>query len=177
MPGDGLRRKYWRPLPRCPFSRLRFDMVPCRVAAALAIGLVGVSWVAWRATRPVDRPLMRLNVDLGPDALAGQFTTTAISADGVRLVFPIKNPNGKQMLATRLLGEAMPSLLSETENGRDPFFSPDGHWIGFLAEGKLKKIPVQGGAPVTLCEAALMTPAGFKLAVSPPPSDYRRPHC
>ena len=97
--------------------------------------------------------LMRLSVDLGPDAVAGQFTTTAISPDGARLVFPVKSPDGKQMLATRLLDETKPTLLSGTENGRDPFFSPDGKWIGFFADGKMKKISVQGGAPVVLCDA------------------------
>jgi len=57
------------------------------------------------------------------------------------------------MLATRLLSENKPTLLSGTENGRDPFFSPDGQWIGFFADGKMKKISVQGGAAVTLCDA------------------------
>jgi Tol biopolymer transport system component len=128
-------------------SRLRW------AAAALAVGLgiTAVGW--WRATRPVDHPLMRLSVDLGPDAVAGQFTTTAISPDGVRLVFPAKSSDGKPMLATRLLAETKPTLLSGTENGRDPFFSPDGKWIGFFADGKMKKISVQGGAPVVLCDA------------------------
>jgi serine/threonine-protein kinase len=96
---------------------------------------------------------MRLSVDLGPDAIAGQFSTAAISPDGSRLVFPSKNPDGKQMLATRLLDDTKPAMLSGTENGRDPFFSPDGKWIGFFADGKMKKISVQGGAPVVLCDA------------------------
>jgi len=38
------------------------------------------------------------------------------------------------------------SLLSGTEGARDPFFSPDGQWIAFFADGKLKKISSQGGA-------------------------------
>ena len=119
------------------------------VTAAFIIAALG--W--WRATRPVDRPLMRLSVDLGPDAIAGQFTTVVISPDGTRLVFPVKSPDGKQILATRLLDETKPALLSGTENGRDPFFSPDGKWIGFFVDGKMKKISVQGGAPVVLCDA------------------------
>ena len=57
------------------------------------------------------------------------------------------------MLATRLLGETKPVLLSGTDSGRDPFFSPDGQWIGFFADGRMKKISVQGGAPVVLCDA------------------------
>jgi Tol biopolymer transport system component len=123
------------------------------VAAVLAIIAIvsGAGW--WRATRPIDHPLMRLDVDLGPGAIAGQFTTTAISPDGTRLVFPFKNPDGKQVLATRLLGETVTAALSGTENGRDPFFSPDGKWIGFFADGKMKKISSQGGAPIVLCEA------------------------
>jgi serine/threonine-protein kinase len=122
--------------------------------AALAAALVIALWAPWRSNKPVDRPLMRLNVDLGPDALAGQFTTAVISPDGTRLVFPAKSPEGKQMLATRLLSEAKPTLLSGAENGRDPFFSPDGKWIGFFADGKMKKISVQGGAPLVLCDAS-----------------------
>jgi serine/threonine-protein kinase len=123
------------------------------VASALALALILVGALLWRATRAADRPLIRLEVNLGPEAIAGQFTTAVISPDGSRLVFPIKSSNGKQMLATRLLSEAKPALLSGTDNGRDPFFSPDGKWVGFFADGKMRKISVQGGAPVVLCDA------------------------
>ncbi|MDP3859720.1 MAG: hypothetical protein Q8Q73_18325, partial [Stagnimonas sp.] len=43
--------------------------------------------------------------------------------------------------------------LAGTEGARDPFFSPDGKWIAFFADNKLKKIATQGGAAVTLCDA------------------------
>jgi serine/threonine-protein kinase len=117
------------------------------LAATMAVG-----W--WRAMRPVDRPLIRLNVDLGPDAMVGLNTTVAISPDGTRIVFPARGPGGKQQLATRLLDQAQATLLASTDNGSDPFFSHDGQWIGFFAAGQLKKISVQGGAPVTLCTAS-----------------------
>jgi len=134
----------------------RRRVAPWVLASALGLALVVIGALFWRATRSVERrlqPLVRLDVDLGSDAVTGKFTTTAISPDGARLAFPIKSPDGKQMLATRLLDETKPALLSGTENGRDPFFSPDGKWIGFFAEGKMKKISVQGGAPVVLCDA------------------------
>jgi Tol biopolymer transport system component/predicted Ser/Thr protein kinase len=121
--------------------------------AVLAVAAIILAGGLWRASRSVDRPLMRLDVDLGPDAVAGQFTTAAISPDGARLVFVATGSDGKQMLATRLLSEAKPVLLTGTENGSDPFFSPDGKWIGFFADGKMKKISVQGGAPIVLCDA------------------------
>ena len=121
--------------------------VPTVIAAAAL-------WAAWRAGKDVGSyPLTRLSVDLGPDALTGLNLTAAISPDGRRLVFPVRAPDGKQQLATRLLDQAQTTLLPGTDNGHDPFFSPDSQWLGFFADGKLQKTSVQGGAPVTLCDA------------------------
>jgi serine/threonine-protein kinase len=135
-----------------PASVLR-SRAPWIAAAALAIIAVATSWIAWRATRPVHHPLTRFSVDLGPDALPGVNLTAAISPDGRRLVFAARGPDSKPRLATRLLDQAKATLLPGTENGSDPFFSADGQWIGFAAGGQLKKISVQGGAPVTLLSA------------------------
>jgi predicted Ser/Thr protein kinase len=131
------------------------SILPWAAAAVLAIIAAVASWVAWRATRPVEHPLMRLSVDLGPDAVAGAQTTLAISPDGMRIVYPARVAGGKQMLVTRLLDQPGAVPLVGTENGADPFFSPDGQWVGFFANAKLKKVPVQGGAPSTLCDAPI----------------------
>jgi serine/threonine-protein kinase len=48
--------------------------------------------------------------------------------------------------------------LKGTEGARAPFFSPDGRWLGFFADGRLKKIAVAGGSAVTLADAP--SPAG-----------------
>ncbi len=130
------------------------NKVPWVVAAvmAFALGAAGFGW--WRSTRPVDRSLIRLSVDLGPDAVAGAHTTAILSPDGTRIVFPTRGSYGVFQLATRTLDQPRATPMSGTEGGSDAFFSPDGQWIGFFAEGKLKKAPVQGGAPVTLCDAA-----------------------
>jgi hypothetical protein len=141
-------------LTAAPTPPPRRTTLPWTIAAAVVALIAAVAlWALWRATRPVDHPLTRLSVDLGPDAMTGLSLTVAISPDGRRLVFPARGPDGKQQLATRLLDQAKISLLPGTENGRDPFFSPDSQWVGFFADGKLKKISVQGGAPVILCSA------------------------
>ncbi|MSV34782.1 MAG: serine/threonine-protein kinase [Bryobacterales bacterium] len=134
-------------------SPSRFGRLTGIAAAVLAIGLVWLSWVAWRATRPVEQPLTRFSVDLGPEAVAGRRITAAISPDGRRLAFVARGAGGKEQLATRLLDQANPTFLAGTENASDPFFSPDSQWIGFFADGKMKKIPVAGGAALTLCDA------------------------
>ena len=136
-------------------SEARSNKVAWVVAGVLglvALSAAGFGW--WRSTRPLDRPLIRLSVDLGPDAVAGFRTTAVLSPDGTRIVFPIRGSNGVPQLATRTLDQPKATAMSGTEGGSDAFFSPDGQWIGFFAGGKLKKVAVQGGAPVTLCDAA-----------------------
>src|SRR5215469_16624759 len=136
--------------------------------SVLSWAIAGVSMLAlavtgaalWRATRPVDHPLIRFNVDLGPEAMPGLNLTAAISPDGRRLVYPVRGPNGKQLLATRLLDQAQITLLPGTENGSDPFFSPDSQWIAFFAGQILKKISVLGGAPETVVTGQNIPPGG-----------------
>ena len=43
--------------------------------------------------------------------------------------------------------------LAGTEDASFPFWSPTGELLGFFAQGKLKKIALSGGLPMTLCEA------------------------
>jgi Tol biopolymer transport system component len=138
--------------PAAPSVRAGFKL-PWAVAAVATISTLALGVVHWRPTHPAERPLMRFSVDLGPEAVEGPHITAAISSGGTRLAFVARGPGGKEQLATRLLDQAKATLLPGTENAVDPFFSPDGQWIGFFADGKMKKISVQGGAAVTLCDA------------------------
>ena len=64
-----------------------------------------------------------------------------------------RGPDKIYRLYIRPLDQLQATMLSGTEGARNPFFSPDGQWIAFFTGGKLKKISVQGGAVVTLCDA------------------------
>ena len=124
--------------------------------AVLVIGLAAggaLGW--WRVARQHAQPFMRLTVDLGSGmTVAGQGIHLALSPDGTRLVVSVRGADGMIRLATRLLNQSQFVPLSGTEDAGSPFFSPDGQWIAFFANGKLRKIPVQGGTPVTLSEAS-----------------------
>jgi serine/threonine-protein kinase len=122
-------------------------------SAALTIALAMTGTALWRSTRPVQHPLVRLSVDLGPQAIEGLNSRVAISPDGQRIVFAARGLDGKQQLASRLLDQAESELLPGTQDGSDPFFSPDGQWIGFFSSSQLKKVPVRGGAPIILSAA------------------------
>jgi serine/threonine-protein kinase len=56
-------------------------------------------------------------------------------------------------LFTRRLDQPTATELQETQGAFAPFFSPDGQWVAFFAPGKLKKISVEGGAAIALCDA------------------------
>jgi len=88
-----------------------------------------------------------------------------LSPDGTHLAFVAADSNKKRQIYVRALDQLQAAALSGTENADDPFFSPDGQWFGFFADGKLKKILVQGGLPITLCDATMIEEeAGAKTA-------------
>src|SRR5262245_26317802 len=76
----------------------------------------------------------------------------AISPDGRRVTIVIDN-EGVNRLWLYSFDQAAPTLLVGAERVWMPFWSPDGRNVGFFAQGKLKRIDVSGGAPVTLCDA------------------------
>jgi serine/threonine-protein kinase len=119
---------------------------------ALAALTAGIGW--WRAALPVDRPLLNMSVDLGPEAVAGQRDSFALSPDGTKLLYHERAGEGPAFLAVRDLAQSKGAVLSRTAGAVQPFFSPDGQWIAFFADGKLKKMPLAGGAPISLCPAA-----------------------
>jgi Tol biopolymer transport system component len=123
------------------------------VAALLGVTTITLGVALWRSAHSVDRPLLRLNVDLGTDSAPSRYMSAVISPDGTRLVYFVKGSDGNSRLATRLLDQPKATILAGTEGAEWPFFSPNGRWIGFFADRKMKKISVQGGAPVTLCDA------------------------
>jgi serine/threonine-protein kinase len=117
------------------------------VALAFAIGFV-------RRAPKQPQPL-RLIADIGADANLDVRTGAAMafSPDGTYLAFVAADSNQKRQIYVRTMDQVQARVLSGTEDARNPFFSPDGQWLGFFAVGKLKKILVQGGAAVTLCDA------------------------
>ena len=122
------------------------------IAAGLAIAVAALAALLWRGGPATLRPWMHFSAALGPNAIPGTYITVAISHDGTRIVFPVRTDQGTQ-LATRLMDQSKAMVLAGTESGEQPFFSPDDEWIGFFADGKMKKIAVSGGAPFIICDA------------------------
>jgi len=79
--------------------------------------------------------------------------TLALSPDG-RMLAILLTRDGHEALYLRKLDSPDITLVAGTEGASTPFFSPDGQWIGFFADNKLKKVSISGGTPLTLCEAS-----------------------
>jgi len=83
-------------------------------------------------------------------------TVMAISSDGKFVVYSAieenPGPQAKPQLFLRRMDQSEAKPITGTEGGISPFLSPDGRWVGFWARGfKLKKVPIEGGVPTTLC--------------------------
>jgi eukaryotic-like serine/threonine-protein kinase len=76
----------------------------------------------------------------------------ALSPDGTQFVYSA-TVGGHQQFHLRSMGSLESKPIPGTEAANiNPFFSPDGQWLGFAAGGALKKISISGGEPVTLCD-------------------------
>jgi Tol biopolymer transport system component/predicted Ser/Thr protein kinase len=153
------------PMQATPVGRRH--ALPWALASALALALLIASTLLYHATRPTPpRPLIRLNVEIAPDtplarSSVGGGGMLALSPDGTRLALTLRAADGKVHLYTRLLNQSQATPLAGTDNASSPFFSPDSDWIGFFVDGKLKKISVEGGAAVTLCDATTLRGASW----------------
>jgi serine/threonine-protein kinase len=77
----------------------------------------------------------------------------ALSPDGTLLAYAARQ-GGTQQLYLRAMNSLEAKPIQGTEGAINPFFSPDGQWLGFFAGAKLKKISVSGGPALSLGEAA-----------------------
>jgi Tol biopolymer transport system component len=136
-------------------SRSRLSLVVAVVAVAMTLTASALGWIAWRATRPPDSPLMEFRAELGQDTSVVLVSggSLALSPDGKLLALVVRGADGQTRLGTRRIAQSQITVLAGTEGARGPFFSRDGRWIAFSTAGQLNKISPQGGAPVKLSDS------------------------
>jgi Tol biopolymer transport system component len=137
--------------PRAATTRL----LPWLVAAALAIGLAAALFALSRESRSGDARSVELALPLPPSRTLDQSNgpSFAISPDGLRIAFVTMGAAaGSGDLYIRDLDKPDAVALEGAGPAAAPFFSPDGQWIGYFGEGKLKKISIRGGTPIVLAD-------------------------
>lgn len=107
---------------------------------------------------PTAQPT-QFQVDLGALQVVWQTTGSrvAISPDGRTAVMLLHGDTIKPQLFVRRMDSLAVTAIPGTEGGTQPFFSPDGQWLGYSAGGKLRKQKLSGGVPVTICTLPFIT--------------------
>ena len=122
---------------------------------------VGAGLAVWSLMRPGPRAsaaVARFSIVLGPDQ---RFTApgrhlVALSPDGLQFVYVA---DGRLYL--RRLDQLQARPIAGTEGAPNPFVSSDGEWIGFWADGQLKRVAMSGGAAVRLSDAETLHGASW----------------
>ena len=124
--------------------------------AAAVVALLGA--LLWLATRehPLP-PSIRAYLPPPPDTgfdFTGDFSgPSVLSADGTMVAFCARNPKQRSFIWVQSLNELSARKLDGTEGAAFPFWSPDGKYLGFFADGHLKKVPSAGGPIIVLADA------------------------
>jgi Tol biopolymer transport system component len=144
-------------------SVARRGWLPWIVAAVLAVLLaaaVATSLALWLARMPPQSRVVTFAVNppdgwmLDANGLSGVSSAPlAVAPDGRRVVFIGRAADNRTALWVRAFDALSPQQLPGTEGANSPFWSPDGSSVGFFAAGKIKKVDVSGGPPVTVCDA------------------------
>ena len=126
--------------------------VPILLWLSTALALAAVAAVTWFvARRPV--PMTRMQFALAvPDEMS--ISHMALSRDGSMLVFVSpEESSALPMLYVQRVGSSSVTLLPGTQGASYPFWSPEGAYVAFFANGKLQKMAISGGTPQALATA------------------------
>ena len=143
-------------------------------AVAAIMTLIAALALWGPARQRTAQPLARFSVTLPANQILSVRVGTSISLspDGKQLVY-VGSRGGRTQLYLRPMDRLEATPIPGTEGAEGPFFSPDGQWIGFAADHKLKKVAIRGGTPLALCSAPVSLGASWgprdKIIFTPSP--------
>jgi len=129
--------------------------LPWALLAATVVVLAAVLLAGVTPRAPTGRQI-RLNTELSTDPLFVNLgSAVVLSPDGSQIAYVSLGSDRTDTLWLRSLDQLDSLQIAfgpQGDNPYHPFFSPDGKWLGFATPGELKKVPVTGGTPMTLCD-------------------------
>jgi eukaryotic-like serine/threonine-protein kinase len=134
---------------RIDLSKLFGSVVLPWVITLILIVALGLTWLMFREPSP-ERIVTKFSLDIGEDKVLdiNAYPALTISHNGTMIVFKANNK-----FYLRKMSSMESSLIEGIENASSPFFSADDKWIMFFRNGKLEKISLTGGTPITLADA------------------------
>jgi Tol biopolymer transport system component len=111
-------------------------------------------WFGLVLRAPEPPRVLRTTIELPPDLTVDPLNDSlALSPDGRTLAIAAADADGTPQIYLRALDGPAPRALDGTKGATYPTWSPDGRWLAFFADGKLKKIEIASGAVQTLADA------------------------
>ena len=123
------------------------------IAVGLALVALAFAGVAVLRNESPTAGAIHLSLLLPEKTSFPESEAPVVSPNGRLLAFIATDSSGKGLVWVHPLERASAQALPGTEGAYQPFWSPDSRWIGFFAQGKLKKVEVSGGPPQAVCEA------------------------
>jgi dipeptidyl aminopeptidase/acylaminoacyl peptidase len=136
--------------------RRRRERLAWGLGVAAVVAAAGFGWVAIESRAP-EPEVIRAIVDPPAEADLWEVrANVAISPDGQAIAFVAYDTTGGPSLWIRPLASAAARRIPDTRNAWIPFWSPDSRYVAFFdqQESKLKKVPIAGGSPTTICSAS-----------------------
>ena len=126
--------------------------VPWKWLAAVLVVAAAVAAILSYNRKPPSSGAIHFSISLPGTWMAEGLENhpLAVSPDGQRLAFVLESV-GRRMIWVRSRNSVSTAPLAGTEGAVSLFWSPNSKYIGFFADGKLKKIEADGGPPQTLC--------------------------
>ena len=138
---------------------------PLLLASGLLAGLVVGAAALWALTPEAAAPKpLRLSVAMTKDEplQTDQGASNVLSPDGRRVAYATGTTDAQSgRLYIRSLDQLEGEFLAGTEAAYNPFFSPDGQWLGFVTPTQIKKVSISGGTPLELCSVNLSRGASW----------------
>jgi len=128
-------------------SRSKFPAIMLAAGVLALVAAIAFVFLYWPKKSPAER--LEFSIPLQEET-----SHLALSPDGRMLAFVSPDQvSGGNVVSVQRVGSSGVSVLPGTEGASYPFWSPDDAYIGFFADGKLKKVAVSGGAPQVLAPA------------------------
>jgi eukaryotic-like serine/threonine-protein kinase len=128
------------------------------IAAASLLAFVAIAGFAGYRWAKSNEEVATLHAEIAPpdkyflDTTGDSGGMPVLSPQGDKLAFVAHSGDAK-LLWVRSLNSDTAQQLDGTQSAMHPFWSPDGRYIGFFANGKLAKIPASGGPVSVLADA------------------------
>jgi Tol biopolymer transport system component len=137
-----------------PSRYRRAGWIAAGVLLAIATGLTVFLAMVLSRDRAARPTAVRLSLPAPADVTffpSGHFM--ALSPDGLHLAYVASTADRTRFLWVQRLSDLTARKLPGTNDATQPFWSFDSRFIVFTADGKLKKVALDGGLPQELCPA------------------------